>query len=193
MPVRNPPTRRNRPNIYARMAGERATRRKVATQKARDCSMAAILSGQVDEAKAYVKQIKAQAAAAIKSAEDATKLLATDLEKAKRRCGVPKRMTQKMKESQRNVEMSFMRNTNTITRRQSARLQALKTQKVQPAVLSAIKEASASVEKQANSVDDLADLFGGISGIGSKTGEFLVSKSKKKSVPKFSYKPKTAV
>jgi hypothetical protein len=101
-------------------------------------------------------------------------------------------MTQKMKQSQRNVEMSFMRNTNNITRRQSARLQALKSQKVQPAVLSAIKEASASVEKQANSVDDLADLFGGISELGSTMNMFS-TKHKKKSVPKFSYKPKTAV
>lgn len=192
MPVRDPATKRNRPNIYARMAGERATRRKVATQKARDCSMAAILSPQVDEAKAHVKQIKAQAAAAIKSAEEATRLLVSDFEKAKKRCGVPKRMTQKMKQNQRNVEMSFMRNTNNITRRQSARLQALKTQKVQPAVLSAIKEASASVEKQANSIDDLADLFGGISELGSTMNVFA-KKSKKKSVPKFSYKPKSAV
>ncbi len=192
MPVRDPPTRRNRPNIYARMAGERATRRNIATQKARDCSVAAILSGQVDEAKEYVKQIKTQAAAAIKSAEEAMKILASNFEKAKKRCGVPKRMTQKMKQSQRNVEMSFMRNTNNITRRQSARLQALKSQKVQPAVLSAIKEASASVEKQANSVDDLADLFGGISELGSTMNMFS-TKHKKKSVPKFSYKPKTAV
>jgi hypothetical protein len=174
------------------MAGERATRRKVATQKARDCSVASILSGQVDEAKEYVKQIKTQAAAAIKSAEEAMKILASNFEKAKKRCGVPKRMTQKMKQSQRNVEMSFMRNTNNITRRQSARLQALKSQKVQPAVLSAIKEASASVEKQANSVDDLADLFGGISELGSTMNMFS-TKHKKKSVPKFSYKPKTAV
>lgn len=192
MPVRDPPTRRNRPNIYARMAGERSSRRKIATQKARDCSVAAILTAQVDEAKAYVKNMKAQAASAIKSAEEAAKLLTTNLEKAKKRCGVPKRMTQKMKQQQRNVEMSFMRNTNNITRRQSARLQALKSQKVQPAVLSAIKEASASVEKQANSIDDLADLFGGISGIGSNI-PMGSTKGKKKSVPKFSYKLKPTV